>query len=210
MGNNKEPDIKSEDQDYFYSKKLKEHFFNPKNFVKGEKPGFEANGTGKVGSPACGDVMRMWVKINPESEMIEECGWKTFGCGSAIASTSVLSEMVKGISIKEALSIKPQEIKEKLGGMPEVKVHCSVLGDKALQAAINDYFKQTSQFERVAKKDEVIIDPQTQTSQKDIEKAIKEEGITTFEELQEKTKVGTGDPKAEKKAKEVFAHYRGK
>lgn len=202
----KNPDLKSDGEAQFYSDTLKKHFFDPKNLVKSETPDFEWNGVGEVGSPACGDVMRFWVQIDPDSEKIKKCGWKTFGCGSAIASTSVLSEMIKGMPIKKALQIKPQDIKEKLGGMPKVKVHCSVLGDRALESAINDYFVNTDQYERVTKKEETIVDPETETTQKEIKEAAKE-GLT-FEELQEKTKVGVGDKEVKEKARKIFQHYR--
>lgn len=205
---NKKPDLKSGGEAQFYSETLKEHFFNPKNLIKTEKPDFEWNGVGEVGSPACGDVMRFWLQIEPETEKIKNCGWKTFGCGSAIASTSVLSEMIKEKTIKQALKITPKDIKEKLGGMPKVKVHCSVLGDRALENAINDYFVKTDQYERVTKKEKTIIDPETETTQKEIKEAAKE-GLS-FEELQEKTKVGVADEEAEKRAREIFKHYQKK
>lgn len=206
----KQPDIKSDGKEQFYSKTLKQHFFNPKNFVDEQEPQFDWNAKGEVGSPACGDVMRFWLKINPKTEKIQQSGWKTFGCASAIASSSVLSEMIKGKTVKKALEVTPADIKKELGGLPNVKVHCSVLGDKALESAINDYFHKTNQFDRITNKKKNILDQETMTSQKDIEKALKEEGVTTFEELQKRTKVGTGDPKVEKKAKEVFEHYRDK
>lgn len=202
----KNPDIKTDQEAQFYSDTLKKHFFDPKNFIKKEEPEFEWNGVGEVGSPACGDVMRFWLQIDPETEKIKKCGWKTFGCGSAIASTSVLSEMIKEMSIKKALQIKPQDIKEKLGGMPKVKVHCSVLGDRALESAINDYFVNTAQHDRLTKKGETIIDPETATIQKEIKKAAKK-GLS-FEELQEQTKVGVGDEQIKKKAQKIFEHYK--
>lgn len=204
--NNKEPDISTNHRNYFYSQTLKEHFFNPKNFVKGDKPDFDFNGVGKVGSPACGDIMRMWVKVDPKTERIKKCAWKTFGCASAIAATSVLSEMVKGVTVDEALKITPQQISAKLGGLPGIKVHCSVLGDKALEEAINDYFQKTNQFDRITNKDQTYIDPEVKVTQKDIKQAVKE-GVTDFEKLREKTKLGSGDPKIIPKAKRVFEHY---
>lgn len=207
---NEDPDIKSNQGNFFYSATLKEHFFNPKNFVRKDQPEFEANGVGEVGSPACGDVMKMWVKINPDTEVIKDCGWKTFGCGSAIASTSVLSQMIKGMNIKKALKISPQDIQKKLGGLPQVKIHCSVLGDKALEGAIDDYFKNTEQFDRIKNKDQHIVDEQTQTTQQDIEKAVKNKKATSFKQLQEQTKVGAGNKEAEKKARKIFKHYKKK
>ncbi len=124
---------------WFYSEKVKDHFFNPRNICRCEDEGekFQADGVGSVGSPVCGDVMKMWIKI--KDNKIVDCKWKTFGCASAIASTSILSEMVIGKTLEEAEKIKPNEIVEKLGGLPAKKIHCSVLGDKALREAIKNY-----------------------------------------------------------------------
>jgi len=126
-----------------YSQKVKEHFFNPCNFIKGNKPDFEFNGVGAVGSPACGDVMKFWVYIEPKTKIIKNIGWQTFGCASAIAATSILSKMAKGKKIEKALKIKPQNILKKLGGLPHLKIHCSILGDQALKKAIEDYKNNT-------------------------------------------------------------------
>ncbi|MFC1775212.1 iron-sulfur cluster assembly scaffold protein [Nanoarchaeota archaeon] len=140
----KKPDKK----DWFYSDEVKEHFFNPKNICKTdeelEKFISEADGIGEVGDASCGDVMKMMIKV--KDGRITECKWLTFGCASAIASTSILSEMVTengGMLIEEALKITPKQIVEKLEGLPNIKIHCSVLGDKALRAAIEDYKKKS-------------------------------------------------------------------
>lgn len=128
---------------WLYSDIVKDHFFNPRNLlVNGQEEGFEADGMGRVGSPACGDEMVIWIKVDPKTKKITDCKWQTFGCGSAIASTSMLSEMVLengGMTIEQALKIRPQDILERLGGLPARKVHCSVLGDQALRAAIEDW-----------------------------------------------------------------------
>jgi len=127
---------------WLYSRKVKDHFFHPKNFVKGNKPNFKFNGCGTVGSPACGDVMKFWIYVDKKSQRIKKIGWQTFGCASAIASTSVLSEMViknGGIKISDALKITPQHIIKKLGWLPNIKIHCSVLGNQALKKAIKNY-----------------------------------------------------------------------
>lgn len=131
---------------WFYTKKVKEHFFKPKNFLTDkEAEKYKADGVGVVGDVHCGDVMKMWIKVDKKTDKITDCRWMCFGCASAIATTSILSEMVKGMKIEKALEIKPIEIVKKLGGLPSIKIHCSVLGDKALRAAINDYAKkQTS------------------------------------------------------------------
>lgn len=126
---------------WLYTDTVKDHFFHPRNIQIGEPRPGEFNGMGTVGSPVCGDMMTMWLKIDPRSKRIKKCVWKTFGCASAIASTSILSVMVKNMTIDQAIKIKPRDIIKKLGGLPPRKVHCSVLGDQALRAAIEDYQK---------------------------------------------------------------------
>ncbi len=131
--------IKIVQENWVYSKKVKDHFFHPRNLADDSFDDSEYNGVGTVGSPACGDVMKIWLKIDPKTDKILDCKWQTFGCASAIASTSMLSTMVNGMKVDNALKIKPQDILDKLGGLPPRKVHCSVLGDKALREAINNY-----------------------------------------------------------------------
>lgn len=132
-------------KNWFYSEKVKEHFFNPKNIIKNKEDlkKLNPNGHGKVGNPTCGDIMEMWIKV--ENGKIKKCKWRTFGCASAIASTSILSEMVTkngGMKIEEAMKIKPKDIVNNLNGLPSKKIHCSVLGDQALRAAIKDYLEK--------------------------------------------------------------------
>ena len=132
--------MKCEKPCWVYSEKVKKHFLNPHNFVKDEKDVKDADGVGTVGSPACGDVMKMWIWV--KNGKIIDCKWQTFGCASAIASTSMLSDMVTengGMRLENALKITPKQIADRLGGLPNIKFHCSVLGDKALKAAIEDY-----------------------------------------------------------------------
>lgn len=141
--NNNKPDIQKGEQSWLYSPLVKDHFYNPRNVMSDEMIGdYRADGVGEVGSPACGDVMRMWIKVDPETKKITDVKWRTFGCASAIASTSVLSEMATGMSVEEAKKITPKEIAQRLGGLPQVKIHCSVLGDQALRAAIEDWEKR--------------------------------------------------------------------
>src|SRR5262244_3011720 len=123
-----------------YSDKVVDHYNNPRNV--GSLPKEDPNvGTGLVGAPECGDVMKLQMRINPETQVIEEARFKTFGCGSAIASSSLATEWVKGRTVEEALKIKNTEIVEELS-LPPVKVHCSVLAEDAIRAALADYQKK--------------------------------------------------------------------
>jgi len=120
-----------------YSKKLIEHYEKPKNVGSLDKESKDV-GTGLVGAPACGDVMKLQIKVNEDSGVIEDAKFKTFGCGSAIASSSLITEWVKGKKIDEANSIKNTEIANHLA-LPPVKIHCSILAEDAIKAAIDDY-----------------------------------------------------------------------
>ena len=122
-----------------YSDKVIDHYENPRNVGSFDK-GDDTVGTGMVGAPACGDVMRLQIKVN-EAGIIEDAKFKTYGCGSAIASSSLVTEWVKGKSIDEALAIKNSEIAEELA-LPPVKIHCSVLAEDAIRAAVADYRKK--------------------------------------------------------------------
>ncbi len=146
--NNKKKPIKADvvSQDasvsWLYSPTVKKHFFKPQNVQLKPPKKNDFNGSGTVGSPVCGDMMTMWIKVDPKTKRIKKCTWKTFGCASAIASTSMLSVMVTrrgGMTIETAEKLKPQDILKELGGLPERKIHCSVLGDQALRAAIKNY-----------------------------------------------------------------------
>lgn len=119
-----------------YSEKVMDHFMHPRNV--GEIP--DANGIGNVGNPLCGDVMRMYIKV--ENDIIVDAKFKTFGCGAAISTSSMVTEMVKGKSIEEALKISNKAVAEALGGLPPIKLHCSVLAEEALRSALADYYKK--------------------------------------------------------------------
>jgi len=123
-----------------YSNKVIDHYNNPRN-VGSFQAGEEHVGTGLVGAPECGDVMKLQVKVNPETEVIEDAKFKTFGCGSAIASSSLATEWLKGRTVDEALEIKNSDIVAELS-LPPVKIHCSVLAEDAIKAAISDYRKR--------------------------------------------------------------------
>ena len=119
-----------------YSEKVIQHFSNPQNVGEIE----DASGVGLVGSEACGDIMKLFIKV--ENGVIVDAKFKTFGCGAAIASSSVATEMIKGKTVDEALAITNKQVIEELGGLPPVKIHCSVLAEEALRAALEDYKKK--------------------------------------------------------------------
>jgi nitrogen fixation NifU-like protein len=131
-----------------YSDKVLDHYNNPRNVGALDKSSDEV-GTGLVGAPECGDVMRLQIRVNPETQVIEEAKFRTFGCGSAIASSSLATEWVKGKTVDEALSIKNTDIVKELA-LPPVKIHCSVLAEDAIRAAIGDWKKKNHVSEEAA------------------------------------------------------------
>ena len=175
--------------DWVYSDKVKEHFMNPKNFLE-ENEIFEADGQGTVGNMKCGDEMMFLIKVNKEKGIIEDCRWKTFGCASAIASTSLLSELIKGMPVDKAYHINYKDITDRLEGLPDHKVHCSVLGDKALRQAIDDYYDKNDLSEKVERKRERVICICMNVTDEDIKEAVLD-GARTYLQLQEHTKIGT-------------------
>ena len=120
-----------------YTEKVLDHFQNPRNV--GELEG--ANGVGLVGNAKCGDIMQMFIKVN-EDEVIEDVSFKTFGCGAAIATSSMATEMIKGKTVEEALQLSNAAVVEALEGLPPQKIHCSVLAEEAVKAALDDYYKR--------------------------------------------------------------------
>ncbi|MDA0208228.1 MAG: iron-sulfur cluster assembly scaffold protein [bacterium] len=210
----KEGDVSSHDggTSWFYSDIVKDHFFNPKNFLdRNPEPG-EFNAVGKVGSPACGDELKLWLFVNPKTRRIEKCNWKTFGCGSAIASTSMASVMVLengGMTLDDARKMKPQHIMERLGGLPQRKFHCSVLCDKALRDAINDFYRRAEEFDKIIVEASRVIDPISKATDRDIEEAVLE-GAVTLEAVQRKTKVAVGNPAIVAAVEDLIRFYREK
>jgi Fe-S cluster assembly scaffold IscU len=131
-----------------YSDKVVDHYNNPRNVGTLDKSAAEV-GTGLVGAPECGDVMRLQIRVNPETNVIEDAKFKTFGCGSAIASSSLATEWVKGKTVDEALTISNTDIVKELS-LPPVKIHCSVLAEDAIRAAIGDWKKKNNVAETAA------------------------------------------------------------
>lgn len=120
-----------------YSEKVMDHFANPRNV--GEIP--DASGVGEVGNSKCGDIMKMYIKV--EGNVIVDCKFKTFGCGAAIATSSMATELIKGKTIDDALKLTNKAVMEALDGLPPVKVHCSVLAEQAIKAALSDYYRKS-------------------------------------------------------------------
>jgi len=165
-----------------YTEKVKDHFMNPRNVGEIENP----DGFGEVGSLACGDALRLTFKLD-EDRRIKDVKFKTFGCASAIASSSALTEMVKGKTLEEAEKISNRDIADYLGGLPEEKMHCSVMGREALAAAIASY-----RGEKVEKEEFEVICKCFGITDKEIERAVKENNLHTVEQVTHYTKAGGG------------------
>jgi nitrogen fixation NifU-like protein len=131
-----------------YSEKVIDHYENPRNVGTLDKED-PSVGTGLVGAPACGDVMRLQIRVNPQTEVVEDAKFKTFGCGSAIASSSLVTEWVKGKTIDEVMQLKNSQIVEELN-LPPVKIHCSVLAEDAIKSAIEDFRKKQAGSKKAA------------------------------------------------------------
>ncbi|MDR2900872.1 MAG: iron-sulfur cluster assembly scaffold protein [Treponema sp.] len=186
--------------DWLYSDIVKDHFMNPRNVLMEDESTFDANARGQTGNIKCGD--QMLILLNIKDDVINDVRWKTYGCASAIASTSMLSEVIKGMNISDAYNIKPEDLVAKLGGLPENKIHCSVLGDKALRAAIDDYLSKTGR-EGLFKEEATVICSCLGFTDKDIETAY-QDGAKTWEALQSATKIGTVCGGCKEKALELL------
>jgi NifU-like protein len=167
-----------------YTEKLKEHFFNPRNVGEVEEP----DGVGEVGSLACGDALKLTFKLD-ENGKIKDAKFKTFGCASAIATSSVLTELIKGLSLDEAAKVTNKDIADHLGGLPEQKMHCSVMGREALEAAIENY--RTGGKKKHELEGKVVCTCFGVTG-KEIEKVIIENNLTMVEEVTNYCKAGGG------------------
>lgn len=191
--------------DWVYSEKVKEHFMNPKNIMTDEK-NYVFDGKGVVGNIKCGDQMIVWIQVDKEAGLIRDCKWKTYGCASAIASTSILSEMVKGMRVDKAYNLSPKDVALELGGLPDNKIHCSVLGDKALRAAINDYYRKNGMSDKIVREEARIICQCMNVTDHEIEEAVLE-GARTYYELQEHTKLGTVCGQCREEAEKLLGEY---
>jgi NifU-like protein len=165
-----------------YTDKVKEHFLNPRNVGEIENP----DGVAEVGSLACGDALKLTFKLD-ENKRIKDAKFKTFGCASAIASSSALTEIIKGMTVDEALKVTNQDIARYLGGLPDEKMHCSVMGKQALEKAIENY-RGAPALEPGAK----IICECFGVTDREIERAIRENNLTTVEDVTHFTKAGGG------------------
>jgi len=197
---------------WIYSNIVKDHFFHPRNFLAKLPKAKEFDAEGQVGSPQCGDVMKIWIKIDPKTEKIKKLKWRTFGCASAIAATSMFSVMATekgGMKIDDALKIKPQDIMARLGGLPARKVHCSVLCDKAFRQAANNYFRNSGQHQKIIVEGSKVIDKRLNITEQDIEGAVLE-GAKTLIDVQKKLKVGVGDPEAIPEIEQLIKFYQEK
>lgn len=180
-----------------YTDKVKKHFLDPRNVGELE----DANGVGEVGSMACGDALKLCIKV--EEGRITDAKFQTFGCASAIASASALTEIIKGKTIEEVEKLTNQDIADFLGGLPKEKMHCSVLGRQALEKALSDY-------RGIAPKEEEgkIICECFGVTDREIERAIKENNLTTIEEVTNYTKAGGGCENCHDAIREIIAGIR--
>ena len=181
-----------------YTEKVKDHFLNPRNVGEIESP----DGAGEVESLACGDALRLTFKLD-ENKRIKDVKFKTFGCASAIASSSALTEIIKGMTLEEAMKVTNQDIANYLGGLPEEKMHCSVMGREALESAIANY-----RGEKVVKEDFEIVCKCFGVTDREIIKAIRENDLKTVEQVTYYTKAGGGCGQCHPKIEAIIEKVR--
>jgi len=190
---------------WVYTPVVKDHFMNPRNTWK-EEENFAYDGVGEVGSLACGDQMRIAIKV--KDDVIEDLRWLTYGCASAIASTSIMSELAIGMTLKEAYNLTPAMITDALGGLPEHKFHCSVLGDKGLRAAIDDYLEKQGRENPFKKHVAKIICECKSVTDVQIEDLVKSGEAKTLEDLQKLTEYGTVCGKCKQQVSDLFDEFK--
>ncbi|HOX28894.1 MAG TPA: Fe-S cluster assembly protein NifU, partial [bacterium] len=183
------------------TEKVMDHFYNPRNVGEIE----DADGVGEVGSLACGDALTLYFKLD-ENKKIKDAKFKTFGCASAIASSSALTEMIRGKTIEEAEKVTNQDIAAFLGGLPEQKMHCSVMGREALDAAIENY--RTGKTVQAKKIEGKVICTCFGVTEKEIERAVRENKLTTVEQVTHYTKAGGGCGGCHPAIEEIIARVR--
>jgi len=190
---------------WVYSPVVKDHFMNPRNtWVEDEK--FEYDGVGEVGSLACGDQMRIAIQV--KDDVIVDLRWLTYGCASAIASTSMMSEMVKGMTLEEAYHLSPSSITDALGGLPDHKFHCSVLGDKGLRAAIDDYLVKQHRDNPFKRKIAKVICECKNVTDVAIEDLVKSGEADTLADLERITEYGTVCGNCKEQVAELFDQFK--
>lgn len=181
-----------------YTDKVKDHFLNPRNVGEVENP----DAVAEVGSMACGDALKISFKLD-ENKRIKDVKFKTFGCASAIASSSALTEMIKGMTLEEAAKLTNRDIAAFLGGLPDEKMHCSVMGKEALEKAISNYYGKPA-----AEEGEQIVCECFGVTDKEIERAIVENNLKTVEEVTNYTKAGGGCGGCHDKIQEIIDKVR--
>lgn len=191
--------------DWVYTDTVKDHFMNPRNIWSKEE-NWEPDAFGEVGSLACGDQMRVGIIV--KDNKISDIRWLTYGCASAIASTSIMSELVKGMTLEEAYKITPDVITNALGGLPEHKFHCSVLGDKALRAAIDNYLDKNGLDNPYKKSIAKILCECKGVTDQQIEELVVSDKAKTLEDLEKLTGFGTGCGKCKAKVAQFFEEMK--